>query len=424
MSTSATHIHWFRNDLRVNNQPFANKLNSAQHHFGIYFIDPRTYKHLHWGFRKTGMYRTAFLRDHLSELQTAYRKLGSDLLVLYGKPEEMLPELVAKYNATLSFQLEYATEERTVESIIVKKIQKGRIMAYDGNFLVHPNSFSFQEFLQSFSGFRKKVEKLLPDFQSNTKVIKSLPSSPEVFHTIRSSRASHHPKTVFPYQGGEMAAQERLKYYFFQTQNIDDYKRTRNGLLGTDYSSKISPWLSTGALSASNVYGELNQYEQQYGANEGTKWFVFELLWRDYFRHAGKYYQDKLFRASGLTNAPSPGKMNTALFHKWASGETGNSFIDANMRELFHTGYISNRGRQNTASYLVHELGLDWRWGAAWFEHHLLDYDVYSNQGNWMYIAGLGFNPKGKSVFDTHFQSQHYDPKGAYGKQWEVERIN
>ena len=422
MSTSTTHIHWFRNDLRVSDQPFISELN-VQHHFGVYLIDPSLFAQLPWGFRKTGIHRAAFLRSQLSALQTTYRKLGSDILVLYGKPEEVLPELVAKYNATLSFQLEYATEELTVQTRILQKIPKNRVFTYHGNFLVHPKMFSFHEFPKSFSGFRKKVEKLLPNVQRYPEIINSLPASTEVFQTIRPNCVSLHPKTVFPFNGGELAGHKRLKHYLGQTRKIDHYKRTRNGLLGTDYSSKMSPWLSSGALSVSHVYAELYQYEQLNGANEGTKWFIFELLWRDYFRHAGKYYQNKLFRASGLTNAPSTGKMDKALFNKWASGETGNNFIDANMRELFHTGYISNRGRQNAASYLVHDLGLDWRWGAAWFEHHLLDYDVYSNQGNWMYIAGLGFNPKGKSVFDIHFQSQHYDPKGDYSKQWEIERI-
>ena len=80
---------------------------------------------------------------------------------------------------------------------------------------------------------------------------------------------------------------------------------------------------------------------------------------------------------------------DTKKFEAWAEGRTGVPFVDANMRELRHSGWMSNRGRQNVASFLVKDLGLDWRLGAEWFESQLLDHDVCSNYGNWNYAAGL-----------------------------------
>ena len=98
-------------------------------------------------------------------------------------------------------------------------------------------------------------------------------------------------------------------------------------------------------------------------------------------------------------------------------GRTEDSFINANMNQLRQTGYMSNRGRQNVASYLIHDLGQDWRFGASVFSYYLVDYDVANNIGNWMYIAGVGHS-KHKRVFNTRFQKERYDPQGQFTKAW------
>ena len=88
------------------------------------------------------------------------------------------------------------------------------------------------------------------------------------------------------------------------------------------------------------------------------------------------------------------------------------------MMELNLTGFMSNRGRQNVASYLCHDLKLDWRYGAAYFEEQLIDYDVSSNWGNWAYIAGVGNNPRGVSVFNLNKQADDYDKNKSYRNLW------
>ncbi len=88
------------------------------------------------------------------------------------------------------------------------------------------------------------------------------------------------------------------------------------------------------------------------------------------------------------------------------------------MRELAASGYLSNRMRQNVASFLIHELGGDWRAGAAWFEARLIDYDMCSNQGNWLYLSGRGTDPRGQRRFNPRLQAQQYDPDGAYRRLW------
>jgi deoxyribodipyrimidine photo-lyase len=190
-------------------------------------------------------------------------------------------------------------------------------------------------------------------------------------------------------------------------------------MIGADYSSKFSAWLAMGCISSRFIYQELNKYEHQFGANDSTYWLVFELLWRDYFRFMMKKHKVKLFQKAGIQNKESSEiNSNTNLLQKWIEGKTGVDFVDANMLELKHTGFMSNRGRQNVASYLCNDLKLDWRLGAAYFEQQLIDYDVCSNWGNWAYLAGVGNDPRGNRYFNIEKQASDYDKNGDFRNLW------
>merc|ERR1712056_52945 len=125
---------------------------------------------------------------------------------------------------------------------------------------------------------------------------------------------------------------------------------------------------------------------------------------------------DKLFKPGGVIGDRSPWTGSRQALEKWKTGHTGDQLVDANMRALLATGFMSNRGRQNVASYLIFDLGVNWRYGAAHFEEHLLDYDPCSNWGNWVAAAGLTGQRINK--FNTKKQLQDYDPKGAYVRHW------
>lgn len=133
-------------------------------------------------------------------------------------------------------------------------------------------------------------------------------------------------------------------------------------------------------------------------------------------RHGGA-----LFRSQGLLPSAPRVEPDAEAFVRWCEGRTGLSLVDAAMRELRHTGHLSNRLRQIVASALIHELGGDWRAGAAWFEHGLIDFDVHSNQGNWAYIAGVGTDPRGGRHFDLDKQAREHDPDGSYRRLWPAE---
>ncbi len=416
-----THIHWFRNDLRVIDQPFTQELSSKSAFFGIYIIDPRTYKWLNYGFRKTGLKRFQFLRENLIDLQRSLRSLGSELIVRVGHPEKLLPELVKQHKASLSFMMEFATEEREIQNAVIKELKGEDLKYYSGNFLIEPEELGIEttKFPQGFSGFRKKFEYFTKNREwTYIDAPCSLPPSPVKGKTIKASHRKIDKRSAFPLNGGETSAKKQVKHYFEETQLVKNYKTTRNGNIGLDYSSKFSPFLALGAISPRYVISKLNQFETDYVSNQSTYWLWFELLWREYFRHAGYHYKDRLFFHSGIFQKSVSKRRNRVLEKAWMNGQTDEEFVNAGLIELQTTGYSSNRLRQNIASYFMHNLGLDWRIGAAWFENQLLDYDVYSNQGNWMYIAGVAFDPKGGRPFDIRFQQERYDSNGAFRKLW------
>ncbi|NCP85469.1 MAG: cryptochrome DASH, partial [Bacteroidetes bacterium] len=120
---------------------------------------------------------------------------------------------------------------------------------------------------------------------------------------------------------------------------------------------------------------------------------------------------------NGISQTKKIWKKDKALFEKWRLGKTGFPLIDANMRELLETGWMSNRGRQIVASFLAKNVEIDWRWGATWFESQLIDYDVYSNWGNWAYVSGVGNDGRDR-YFNLVIQAKKYDIKGEFMKLW------
>ena len=238
--------------------------------------------------------------------------------------------------------------------------------------------------------------------------------------------AGAHPDGVLPFEGGESAALARVRYYVWESEKIATYFETRNGMLGGDYSSKLAPWLAHGCVSPRTVVAEVRKFESQRVENKSTYWLIFELIWRDFFKFFALKHGDAIFRSegtaggsmggSGYKGGAGPWRDDPAALAAWKAGKTGYPLVDANMRELAATGFMSNRGRQNVASWLALDAGLDWRLGAEWFENKLLDYDCSANWGNWVAAAGMTGGRVNK--FNIAKQTKDYDPEGAYVKYW------
>ena len=224
-------------------------------------------------------------------------------------------------------------------------------------------------------------------------------------------------------QGGESGAWSQIEQYIWAGNHLKSYKETRNGMLGWSDSSKLSPYLALGLISPRSVYHQVIEYEKDRIENQSTYWLKFELLWREYFHALGLFCGTKLFLTTGVRERSMSWSRDLELFERWKTGQTGCPIVDACMRELANTGYSSNRARQISASFLVRYLGIDWRWGAAWFEHHLIDYDPCSNWGNWQYLAGVGTDSRDR-VFGMRRQAEQYDGHTEFVKRWIPEFID
>ena len=434
-------IYWFRQDLRLHDQPalqqallHAAKTNSTL--LPIYCHDPMQDAPTRWGFVRMGAHRRQVLADSLYDLDQQLQKLGSRLLVLTGKPRQLLPQLAKPIHASQIYCEDIAAPEEQDE---VRALTQAGLSVHTHwqSSLLHPADLPFQasELPDVFSSFRQKVERAkvaprlplatpsqlpaLPDLAQVDAAL--LPSSKNSLSKINPTQSKPDTRTAFAYDTAACRASEAggLDYLqrYFATDKASSYKDTRNGLIGLDYSTKFSIWLSLGTLSPRQIDDALQDYEEEYGENDSTYWIWFELLWRDYFRLLHLKYGRRLYRARGLSDQKMP-KHPAENFQRWINGDTGQPWIDAAMRELSATGYLSNRMRQNVASFWVHDLQGDWPAAAAWFESQLIDYDVYSNQGNWLYLAGRGTDPRGIRRFNPEKQAKDYDADSAYRRLW------
>ncbi|NJC25922.1 DASH family cryptochrome [Neolewinella antarctica] len=426
-------ILWFRNDLRLHdNEALTDALKHADELLPVYIFDPRVWRDTLplTGYRKMGAHRGQFILESLIDLKQNLRDRGSDLLVRFGKAEEVLAELSQETHASWVFcNRERMDEELKIQNAVEIALwaigrevyfSRGKLLYYTADL-----PFPITQTPDVFTQFRKDTERFTP-------VRDPLPA-PSKIHACEDAidygqipdlsefdlrLPPEDPRAAIRQRGGETAGLDRLAYYFFESQAVDTYKETRNGLIGSDYSTKFSAWLANGCLSPKKIYWELKAYEDKNGANDNTYWVHFELLWRDFFRLLGKKYGNKIFHKGGIKKEAKDWSQDKEKFQRWVDGTTGTPFIDANMVEIARTGFMSNRGRQNVASYLVKDLNIDWRMGAEYFEHILTDYDVTSNWCNWMYVAGVGSDPREDRYFNIMSQAQRYDPQGEYVKLW------
>ncbi|MBK9290962.1 MAG: DASH family cryptochrome [Bacteroidetes bacterium] len=419
---------WHRNDLRLHDNPLYANLIAKDRVIPVFVLNPELLQNTTHGFPRLGKFRLKFLHETLCDLSRSLSQHQLNLRIFVGEPGLVIPQLVR----TLGIDEVRATREHTWEEVrdereVARNIAPVPLRLFEDRTLIPPERlpFAIGHLPDLFTEFRKKVE-------GYSRINMLLPDMPEVqpledadntgFSSIPddylADGAALDSRAAFCFKGGETEALRRLDQYFFREHHVATYKETRNGLVGADYSTRFSPWLANGSLSPRKIYHELRRYEKQYGSSQNTYWVFFELLWRDYFRFVAIKYGNRIFKPGGIKNTDPFCPGNAPAFERWRSGNTGNDFVDANMRELLLTGWMSNRGRQNVASYLVKDMKICWLDGAAWFESQLIDYDVCSNYVNWMYVAGVGNDPRENRYFNTRRQAEMYDPEGTYRRIW------
>jgi len=428
-------LHWFRKDLRIQDNLSLSELASQVDQLVCVYVyqeEEKDQNSISALVNKEiiGKHRRNFINQTLQDLNNTLGALGHRLIVISlesQEPIDVIQDLVKTLNIThLSAEWhcgfnEQSQWQKTADSVSalvpnIKFIQANSSTLFNASKF----PFSIENMPSTFSPFRKKVEKYCKVELVNNPLT-SIPPMPNLFafeHSINldtlTVQSNHYEKL----SGGETAAKQQLAHYLWSTDNIGRYKDTRNGLDGWDFSSKFSAWLALGCISPRQIYAELDRYESERIKNESTYWLFFELLWREFFHWHHYVHGLRLFAASGVQQIMRSTNFDPNTFVEWQNGQTGYPIVDACMRQLLHTGFMSNRGRQLVASCFVHELGQDWRYGATYFEYQLIDFDVASNWGNWQYLGGVGADPRGHRQFNLQKQTDIYDPNNEFITQW------
>jgi deoxyribodipyrimidine photo-lyase len=420
-------VVWFWNNLRVHdNQALYHALKESEEVIGLYVFHPKDWQEDRWGFPKTGRFRAHFLKESLMDLkQRLMEALRVPLYFYEGSADKAFRHIQAQYPfEAVFFQNEWTQEEEDIVKAARTACPQARWQGFYDQLLYMPAQINplFSAIPDVFTRFRKTVEQKaqvmpplpLPRPQAT---VPALSLSRELPHWLNACHVKIHPQAAFSLPGGETHALKRMQNYLWEQHGIARYKQTRNGLIGLNYSSKLSPFLANSSLSVRLLYAEIKRYEAEVQANDSTYWLFFELLWREYFKYMAMKYRHLLFHRKGFKQRNYTWAQDMERFERWRQGKTGHPFIDANMRELLHTGWMSNRGRQNVASFLAKHRHIDLRMGAAWFESQHIDNDVHSNYGNWQYVAGVGNDPRDR-LFNPDTQAQRYDPQGDFQRLW------
>ena len=411
----AHNIFWFRNNLRIHdNYPLVQCIKDSTSISFVYIVS----RHLRI-LDDHENYKNKFLIDALNQLKINLSDVGYELYIIEGDPSDIFSSLAKQHQINKIYCEKIISPYENDQELSIT--QPDVLSFWDSTLLnIDDLDFDLIDLPDTFTTFRKKVE--LKPITATLYEGLNLPK-PVNLSNINSYQL---PNYDIKYRGRvdflnhyticENGAKKYVKDYF-SDKKAHEYKKTRNELMGNDFSRKFSVWLAHGLISARQIFTSLKNYEESNGANESTYWILFELLWRDYFRLLHYKYNRKLYFPFGLKNKEI-NETSQDNKNNLEEANTKSSFINAGIRELQNSGFLSNRMRQILASFIIFEMKIDWRIGADFFQKYLIDFDIYSNQGNWIYIAGYGTDPRGGRRFNIEKQKNTYDIDNQYEMYW------
>jgi len=416
---------WFRNDLRVHdNEILWQALAKADKIVPVYIFDPRQFVGFEDGTRKTGAIRAKFIWESVLDLKSSLQQRGADLLVASGYPEEILPEIAARYQVKEVYHHREVAKEETHISMLVEEAlwkQQLNLKHFIGHTLYHKEDLPFpiKDIPDAFATFRKKIERetdIRPMVNTPTKV--DVPTDLEWSELPSLMQLGYAENEVVmanqsPFKGGEQEGRKQLELVLSGNAraSLDDFPIVEGSLL--------SPWIALGCLSAHTVYYAVKAAEQRGLSKKTISSIILGLLWRDYYRFMFKKYGNRFFLQNGFAAEPLDRRdgAEEQLF-EWKAGRTSDAFVNAAMRQLNQVGYMPYLARVIAADYLVNTLGISHLVGAAYFEEKLIDYNPASNYGNWAHIAGIGSSLKDNGVKDIKKLKTALDPNGVYVGRW------
>lgn len=416
-----TVIHWFRQDLRLADNPAL--LAGAQQGtvVPIYILDDENA-----GAHAMGAASRCWLHHSLTSLN---KSLDGQLQVYKGDPATILDQLIEQHGvSTLTWNRCYepwriARDQQIKKDLVDKGLE---VKTYNGSLLwepwevLKPDMTPYKVFTPFFrKAYASALSPRLPLSKPENLNLQTKPDGTTSIDDLELLPVKRWDESVLSHWYiGERAAQNKLEHFI--ENGMSDYKKGRD-FPAQKSVSQLSPYLHFGELSPNQAW----YAAQASGDNDNVHHFMRELAWRE-FSHS------LLYHFPGLPSENLQAKFDdfawlqdSQLLTRWQTGQTGHPLVDAGMRELWQTGYMHNRVRMIVGSFLVKNLLLDWRLGASWFWDCLFDADLANNSASWQWVAGCGADAAPYfRVFNPCTQGQKFDPDGSYTRRFVPELKN
>lgn len=409
-------IFWFRRDLRVADNPALCAAARAGAVVALFVVDPELVA-------PVGLTRASYVAASLAALNEA---IDGRLVIRVGDPKIVVAQLARSLGARRVYASgDWTPRSRERDRAVAAALAAfgGELVTIDSPYVVAPGTIrqSSGAPYRVYGAFRRAWETHLgtppspvPDVEwvaldgvaAATLVELAARRRPAYFADLPDAPATEVPAA------GERAGEAALDRF---AARVDDYAEQRD-LPGLDATSRLSPFLHVGALHPRTVLAALD------GPSAGRGAFRAEIGWREFYADVLSHRPDSAWhslqpRFDSLRVDRDDAAV--ARFHAWARGETGFPLVDAGMRQLLAEGWMHNRVRMVTASFLVKHLHVDWRWGASWFLWRLVDGDVASNQHGWQWTAGSGTDAAPfHRIFSPSRQAERFDPRGDYVRRY------
>lgn len=389
-----TSIAWFRRDLRLEDNPAWSAACADGPVVAVFVLESSLLE-------AAGPHRRSMLLRAVGALGDDLRRVGGDLHVVTGPAARVIPEMAAATGATsVHFNADPSPFARRRDAAVSNALGEGAVRHW-GNSVHAPGTVLTQKgtLSQVFTPFSKRW------FATPVEPVADAdPAFAEVdIVTVEA------PAPDVEVDAGTDAAHRRLAAF---VQVVDDYPDLRDipSVTGT---SQLSADLHIGTIGPRSVMDVVGTH------SPGREAFVRQLAWRDWYTHLLVETPTMLDAALRTQYDAIEWRTDEAQFEAWRTGTTGYPLVDAGMRQLLETGWMHNRVRMVTASFLVKHLLIDWRLGERWFRRQLIDGDVAQNAGNWQWVAGTGPDAAPYfRVFNPVAQSQKFDGDGSYIRRW------
>lgn len=392
-------IHWFRRDLRLNDNIALNAaLNSGTEVLPIFIFDTEIINEL-----PKDDSRVNFIYERLVAIRKELKSFHSDLRVFCGNPENVWKEIVNEFNPKQVF-FNHDYEPYAI-------VRDEKIKSFLSAQQIKVQSFKDHVFFE-------KNEIVKPDGKPYTIYTPYKNKWLERFRTLQKHQPhnavefkNHFAKFScdFPSMNEIGFVKSSVKISDYDLKGVKNYHELRD-FPGKDATTHIGHHLRFGTVSIRSAV--------EFAVSKNQV-FLSELIWRDFFSQILFHFPHVVQSSFKKQYDQIEWENDEQLFQKWCKGETGYPLVDAGMRELNQTGFMHNRVRMVTASFLVKHLLIDWRWGEAYFAEKLLDFDLASNNGNWQWAAGCGCDAAPYfRVFNPSEQQKKFDADLTYIKKW------